>query len=134
MAELVKGTRNREHINDMLRVMDSFEWDMHSRITSAARFPPEWREIWEKRGRRKVPVSLRLDEDVLRFFRTMGPGYGPRMNGILRSFMLARLGGMIHGEDLAAKYREAWMGKARPSAAQAIAEHRIARGQDADDG
>ena len=134
MAELAKGARQRDHINDMVRTLETFQWDMHSRITAVGYFPPLWREIWETRGRSKTRVTVRIDDDVLRFFRSMGDGYGPRMNGILRSFMLARLGGLIEGEDLAPKYRQSWMGKPRPSFEQAMAEHRAVMGRDADDG
>lgn len=35
----------------------------------------------------KVPISLRVDADVLEFFRDSGPKYQSRMNAVLRSFM-----------------------------------------------
>ncbi len=35
----------------------------------------------------KVPISLRVDADVLEFFRESGPKYQSRMNAVLRSFM-----------------------------------------------
>jgi uncharacterized protein (DUF4415 family) len=35
----------------------------------------------------KVPISLRVDADVLEFFRESGPRYQSRMNAVLRSFM-----------------------------------------------
>lgn len=35
----------------------------------------------------KVPISLRVDIDVLEFFRGSGPKYQSRMNAVLRSFM-----------------------------------------------
>ena len=38
----------------------------------------------------KLAVSLRLDADVLRFFRGFGAGYQTRINEVLRSFMQAR--------------------------------------------
>ena len=38
----------------------------------------------------KLAVSLRLDVDVLRFFRGFGAGYQTRINEVLRSFMQAR--------------------------------------------
>jgi uncharacterized protein (DUF4415 family) len=37
----------------------------------------------------KKPISLRLDPDVLEFFKADGPGYQTRMNAVLRSFMVA---------------------------------------------
>lgn len=37
----------------------------------------------------KVHVSLRLDSDVLKFFKSKGKGYQTRMNAVLRSYMKA---------------------------------------------
>jgi uncharacterized protein (DUF4415 family) len=38
----------------------------------------------------KIPVSLRIDSDVLRGFRSAGPGYQARMNEALRAYAIAR--------------------------------------------
>src|ERR1700723_613897 len=38
----------------------------------------------------KLAVSLRLDADVLRFFRGFGAGYQTRINEVLKAFMQAR--------------------------------------------
>ena len=38
----------------------------------------------------KLPISIRLDEDVLAFFKKSGPGYQGRMNAVLRSYMEAK--------------------------------------------
>ena len=35
----------------------------------------------------KVPISLRVDADVLAFFREAGPRYQSRMNAVLRAYM-----------------------------------------------
>jgi uncharacterized protein (DUF4415 family) len=35
----------------------------------------------------KIPISLRIDADVLAFFREAGPRYQSRMNAVLRSYM-----------------------------------------------
>ena len=35
----------------------------------------------------KVPISLRVDADVLEFFRESGPRYQSRMNAVLRTYM-----------------------------------------------
>lgn len=36
---------------------------------------------------RKAAISLRLDPEVLDWFRTQGPGYQTRMNAVLRAYM-----------------------------------------------
>ena len=35
----------------------------------------------------KQAISLRIDQDILTWFRDGGPGYQTRMNAVLRSFM-----------------------------------------------
>jgi uncharacterized protein (DUF4415 family) len=48
-----------------------------------------------RRGLQPVPpkasVSLRLDADVLAWFKSQGPGYQTRMNAVLRAFKDASL-------------------------------------------
>ena len=38
----------------------------------------------------KQGVHIRLDADVLRWFKAQGPGYQTRINAVLRAFMAAR--------------------------------------------
>jgi len=38
---------------------------------------------------RKKAISIRVDEDVLKFFKRNGEGYQRRINAVLRSFMQA---------------------------------------------
>jgi uncharacterized protein (DUF4415 family) len=38
----------------------------------------------------KQAVNLRLDRDVLGWFKSHGPGYQTRINAVLRAFMAAR--------------------------------------------
>ena len=42
---------------------------------------------------RKQAISLRVDEDVLTWFKECGPRYQSRMNAVLRSYMHSRLRG-----------------------------------------
>ena len=41
----------------------------------------------------KLPISLRVDTDVLQWFKAQGPRYQSRMNAVLRSFMAQRRAG-----------------------------------------
>ena len=41
----------------------------------------------------KKAISVRLDTDVLEFFKAQGKGYQTRMNAVLRSYMDAKLKG-----------------------------------------
>jgi uncharacterized protein (DUF4415 family) len=52
-------------------------------------------EGWEKTIVLGIPepkqgVHIRLDADVLRWFKAQGPGYQTRINSVLRAFMAAR--------------------------------------------
>lgn len=48
-----------------------------------------------RRGLKPVPpkasIALRVDADVLEWFRSQGPGYQTRMNAVLRAFKEASL-------------------------------------------
>lgn len=46
-----------------------------------------WDEAVPVLAAAKVPISLRVDADVLEFFRETGPRYQSRMNAVLRSYM-----------------------------------------------
>jgi len=37
----------------------------------------------------KQPISLRVDQDVLEWYRRQGPRYQSRMNAVLRAYMVA---------------------------------------------
>jgi hypothetical protein len=38
----------------------------------------------------KKAVSLRIDKDVLEWYKTRGPGYQTRINAVLRMYMQAK--------------------------------------------
>ena len=116
------GRTRRDYITECVRMLERFEWDVAHAATLQGRIPDEWREVWQERTQRKAKVSFWIDEDVLKFFRSLGPRHGPRMNTVLRAFVYARLGRLIENEDLPASYREAWMGQAKPSMSELVAE------------
>lgn len=49
----------------------------------------DWSEAVIVEPSRKQPISIRLDEDVLDFFKEQGAGYQKRINAVLRSYMNA---------------------------------------------
>ena len=55
--------------------------------------------LWRTPSGKRVRVTLMIEEDVLRFFRSLGEGYGPRMNRVLAGFMHARLAGLLRGGE-----------------------------------
>jgi len=46
-----------------------------------------WRSAQLRLPSRKASVTLRLDQDLLEWFRASGRGYQTRINAILRSYM-----------------------------------------------
>jgi uncharacterized protein (DUF4415 family) len=109
MTDLSRQTpKQRENYTYMMDVMQRLEWDLHNTIEATDRIPAEWHEI---AGRRptlpKVKVNLGLEADVVKFFKSMGAGYGPRINDVLKSYMYARLAGVIKGAETVAHYRRA---------------------------
>jgi uncharacterized protein (DUF4415 family) len=91
----------------MMDVMRRLEWDLHHKIEETGRIPPEWHEIAARTPQAAgVKVNLRLDADVVKFFRSMGPGYGPRINDVLKSWMHARLAGVIRGAETLNLFKE----------------------------
>ena len=51
-----------------------------------------WRDAKVVMPRAKKAVSLRIDADVLDWFKAQGPGYLSRMNAVLRSFVDTKRG------------------------------------------
>lgn len=99
--------RQRAQMTYMMDVMRRLEWDLHNTIELTGRIPEEWHRIATATPRAaKVKVTLALEADVLKFFRSMGEGYGPRINDVLKSYMHARLAGVIRGAETIAHYRE----------------------------
>ena len=99
--------RERAHTTYMMDVMRRLEWDMHNTIELTGRIPEEWHEIAKASPRSAgVKVNLRLEADVVKFFKSMGEGYGPRINDVLRSYMHARLAGVIRGAETVAHFRQ----------------------------
>ena len=101
MPDLTRMTaRQNAQFYYMMDVMRRFEWDMHNRIEQSGRIPTEWHDIARERPERvKRQVNIGLDEDVLKFFKSLGKGYGTKINLILKSFMHARLAGVLEGAE-----------------------------------
>lgn len=93
-------TARRINYHYMADAMRRLEWDLHQKLLTEGRIPEAWHEIALERGEAKrIRVTIALEEDVVRFFRGMGAGYGPRMNAVLRAFMHARLAGLLRGGE-----------------------------------
>ena len=107
MPDLKKQTlRQKAQLTYMMDVMRRLEWDLHNTIEMTGRIPEEWHQIATATPRStRIKVNLGLDADVVKFFKSMGAGYGPRINDVLRSYMHARLAGVIRGAETTAHHR-----------------------------
>jgi uncharacterized protein (DUF4415 family) len=52
----------------------------------------DWTNLKVDWPQAKQAISLRIDQDVLEWFRDGGPGYQTRMNAVLRAFVDAQHG------------------------------------------
>lgn len=103
IATLDDGTSIVERVDGTLeRRAGETDWGRLDAMTDddieqAARSDPDWDGLldidWSQveitRPARKQPISIRLDEDVLDFFKHGGAGYQKRINAVLRSYMSA---------------------------------------------
>jgi uncharacterized protein (DUF4415 family) len=106
MAKERMTARERASYFYMAEAMRRLEWDLHQTIEATSRIPAEWHQIAQRADRQPTErVTLRLDRDVVKFFRSMGTGYGPRINDVLRSYMHARLAGVIRGAETMELFR-----------------------------
>jgi len=83
---------NGEDRSDLARARAKTEAELEQDIASDPDFhdvPENWYEAAEAimpAGKRLL--SLRLDTDVIDWFREQGPGYQTRINAVLRSFVM----------------------------------------------
>ena len=47
--------------------------------------------------KKKTRVTIRLDDDLVAFFRKTGKDWQPRLNAVVRAFFKARLADMVRG-------------------------------------
>jgi uncharacterized protein (DUF4415 family) len=101
VASLGDGTYIIEHPDGRLeRRKSETDWARLDAITgeeieASIADDPDWQEFkdidWSKAvlviPPKKKAISIRVDEDVLDYFKKQGAGYQRRMNAVLRSYM-----------------------------------------------
>lgn len=95
----------REHHYYLIDAMARIDYDLHNRIYIHRRVPHDWVRIATSPSPHRKRVTIRVDEDVLKFFRSLGRDYGPRMNDVLRAFMRARLMGLLDGDETVDQFK-----------------------------
>jgi uncharacterized protein (DUF4415 family) len=100
-----RGGKNEPHIvrytrEELEQLPSESDWARieamtEEEIEAAARSDPDWEGLldidWSDAvlvmPRRKEAISIRLDEDVLAYFKALGAGYQTRINAVLRHFV-----------------------------------------------
>lgn len=86
-------------MDEVLQMEDKTDWE---RLRSGGDYEGEddedWPDVdWDKAvlvvPQPKQAVSLRIDRDVIDFFKSQGRGYQTRMNAVLRAYMEAKRAG-----------------------------------------
>ncbi|WP_244472285.1 MULTISPECIES: BrnA antitoxin family protein [unclassified Methylobacterium] len=80
-------------LTDLARLEALSDEDIAAAVASdpdAAPLDIDWSRAQLVIPQRKAPISIRLDEDVLDFFKRGGAGYQSRINAVLRSYMRAK--------------------------------------------
>ena len=88
---------NAHHMDGAMRALDG---EIARKLAECGRIPDAWHEIARRRDEpRRERVTIALEEDVLRFYRSMGRNYAGRINEVLRAYMHARLAGLLQGAE-----------------------------------
>lgn len=80
MALVRRDLREADHIIAHLEEVPQGWWGME------ARYPP---------NREKERVTIRVDKDVMEYFRLHGRGYQAKMNEVMRAYVLARIAKVV---------------------------------------
>ncbi len=100
-TEVTKTLTRAERLRGSLFMdaMLAIEHDILTHVTARGAVPKGWHEIAMEPSPKKSKINLRLDDDVLKFFRGLGRGYQTRINRVRRAFMEGRLSKMVEGPD-----------------------------------
>src|SRR4051812_26437238 len=89
--EELREKRRREGTQtDWTRVDALTEDELEASIDYEVEGYPLWETMRAIPDPRKQQLTVRLDRDVIDWFKAQGPGYQTRMNAVLRSYMLAK--------------------------------------------
>ena len=94
MPNRTKTETKREMMQELAWLQDDLEFHWLDRS-----LPDDWdaMDTMDPVDPHKTRITLRVDTDMLRWFRKLGPGYQKRMNRVLRLFMLHAIDGAAEG-------------------------------------
>lgn len=82
----------RMSLDEIRKLKSRTDWDRlrnEGDYEGEAEFEVDWSRARLVEPEPKKMISVRLDADVLEFFKSQGKGYQTRMNAVLRSYMEA---------------------------------------------
>jgi len=87
-----RSAKTRLGRTDLRRVRATTSAEIEADIARSADVAPLLDDEWFDKARavqplQKIPISIRVDPEVIDFFRKTGPGYQTRINAVLRAFM-----------------------------------------------
>ena len=86
---LISRDAPRRIKSDLERLRNTTDAEIEAQIAN----DPDWSDDWNWSDAvlvippKKTAISIRVDEDVLDYFKKQGQGYQRRMNAVLRSYM-----------------------------------------------
>ncbi len=99
MPEYKPTKKQRIYYRFMGDALRELEWDIRHPVFLRMKLPQDWHSIAESPSTRKRRITIRIDDDVVRFFKGLGPGYQAKVNRVLAAFMNARLAGLVDGPE-----------------------------------
>ena len=88
LANMRKKGKSKSNWEAVKNIKDQdLEKIIKSDVDSNTTIPEEWEGLTVGFPEPKEQISLRVDKDVLRWFRGKGKGYQTYMNNILRSYV-----------------------------------------------
>ncbi len=123
MTRMTKAeATERAAYHHLAGTLTALEAALNEGLTGGGFVPEDWREVAQAAPQPpRVRLSLRLDEDVVKFVRLMGVNYQGRINQVLRAFMLARLARVVPGPE-EASYRPSRLQRYYRDAAEFIGQ------------
>ena len=107
MTQTPKRTKEQERaLAGMMDRLHELRTDFAINARSRDLVPPGWNKLHKKAPctPKKGRLSMRLDQDVLDWYRDLGTGYQVRINAVLRAYMEA-----IISKHLASPGDEDWI-------------------------
>jgi uncharacterized protein (DUF4415 family) len=90
----LKQAKKMKSLTDWARLDAMTEEEIERNATEDPDNPPWTEEEWARARivfpQGKAPVTLRLDRDILAWFKQRGRGYQTRINAVLRAFVEAQ--------------------------------------------